>query len=233
MTLNNILYLSYLIPANRIRPLVPEILPLATVRGEMVFISVVIFHSKDVRLVNLPSMPFDYNQINVRTYVIDPSTGKRGVYFFRTGITSSAIVLLSRFFNLPWEKISFLVQTESNEKNQYTLYSASGYWHGELHIEAKEEGSLLPSIYPFDTIDEEIQYLTGPLIGFYRSSDKTRRFEIKHSDIHPRQGKVLKLRFPFLASLGLLEEKEIGNPHNLLLAPQGQFLIYLPPLLIQ
>ena len=43
MELYDILYLSYLLPVSRVRPLVPDILPLATVGGDRVFFSVVIF----------------------------------------------------------------------------------------------------------------------------------------------------------------------------------------------
>lgn len=79
MKLCDILYLSYLVPASRIRPFVPEILPMAYI-DDRVFISIVIFHSSGVRLVNLPSLRFDYNQINLRTYVKDPQTKNHGFY---------------------------------------------------------------------------------------------------------------------------------------------------------
>jgi uncharacterized protein YqjF (DUF2071 family) len=108
MKLCDILYLSYLVPASRIRPFVPEILPMAYI-DDRVFISIVIFHSSGVRLVNLPFLRFDYNQINLRTYIKDPQTKNHGVYFFCSGITSATIFFLSRFLNLPWENYNFLL----------------------------------------------------------------------------------------------------------------------------
>jgi hypothetical protein len=233
MELYDILYLSYLIPASRIRPLVPDILPLATMSGNRVFFSVVTFHSTGVRLVSLPSLRFAYDQINLRTYVTDPYTGNHGVYFFRSGITSATTSFFTRLLKLPWENISFAVRAERGEGKHYTRYIASGQWHGELYIEVTEEGSQIKDFQPFANQEEAIQYLTGPSIGFYVSSGKTHRFEVRHSHIQPRSGKVLKVNFPFLATLKLLEEREIQQPHTLLLAPHGQFLVSLPPLLMK
>ncbi len=232
MKLFDILYLSYLVPALRIRPFVPEILPLAYV-DDRVFISIVIFHSSWVRLFNLPSLRFDYNQINLRTYVKDPQTKNHGVYFFRSGITSATTFFLSRFLNLPWENIHFSINAEHDKDGYYVRYLASGNWHGKFNIEAKEESSLTMNSTPFSTPEEAVQYLTGPLIGFYGSLQKLQRFEIKHSHIQTRSCEVLNISFPLLTTYGLLEKGEIHQPINALLAPQGQFHVFLPPRLIK
>jgi len=233
MELYDILYLSYLIPASRVRPLVPDILPLATVGSDRVFFSVVTFHSTGVRLVSLPSLRFAYDQINLRTYVTDPYTGNHGVYFFRSGITSATTSFFTRLLKLPWENISFAVRAERDEGNYYTRYIASGQWHGEIHIEVREEDSQFKDFLPFANQEEAIQYLTGPLIGFYGLSGKTRRFEVRHSHIQLRSDKVLQVNFPFLTTLKLLEDGEIRQPYNLLLAPHGQFHVSLPPLVMK
>lgn len=229
MTLYDILYLSYLVPASHIRSLVPEILPLATVDDDMVFVSVVTFHSKGVRLVNLPSLRFTYDQINLRTYVKDPQTKNHGVYFLRSGITSASASLLTQLLNLPWENIPFTVTAERDKDGHYVRYLASGDWQGKFLIEVKETVSQIMNFPPFATPEEAIQYLTGPLIGFYGSSQKLRRFEVKHSHIQPRYCEVLDISFPLLTASGLLKKREIHQPHNALLAPQGQFHVYLPP----
>lgn len=134
MGLYDILYLTYLLPVSRVRSLVPDILPLATVGGDWVFFSVVTFHSRGVQLVGLPSLRFSYDQINLRTYVTDSYTGNHGVYFFRSGITSAITSLVTRFLKLPWENITLDVKAERDEGYHYSHYIASGHWHGEIHI---------------------------------------------------------------------------------------------------
>ena len=232
MKLCDILYLSYLVPASRIRPFVPEILPLASI-DDRVFISIVIFHSSGVRLVNIPFLHFNYDQINLRTYVKDPQTKNHGVYFFRSGITSATTFFLSRFLNFPWENIPFSIKSEQDKEGHYVRYVASGDWQGKFNIEVKEASSQTMNSAPFSTPEEAVQYLTGPLIGFYGSSQKLQRFEIKHSHIQPRSCEALNISFPLLTTSGLLEKVEIHQPHNALLSPQSQFHVLFPPRLMK
>lgn len=232
MKLCDILYLSYLVPASRIRPFVPEILPLASI-DDRVFISIVIFHSSGVRLVNIPFLHFNYDQINLRTYVKDPQTKNHGVYFFRSGITSATTFFLSRFLNFPWENIPFSIKSEQDKEGHYVRYVASGDWQGKFNIEVKEASSQTMNSAPFSTPEEAVQYLTGPLIGFYGSSQKLQRFEIKHSHIQPRSCEALNISFPLLTTSGLLRKREIHQPINALLAPQGQFHVLFPPRLMK
>jgi uncharacterized protein YqjF (DUF2071 family) len=127
MTLSDILYISYLIPETQIRPLVPEILPLATV-NDKAFISIVIFHTSGIRLANFPSLHFVYDQINLRMYVKDPQTKNQGVYFFRSGINSATTFLLTHFINFPWENIHFSIKAEHDKEGNYVRYLVSGDW---------------------------------------------------------------------------------------------------------
>jgi len=123
----------------------------------------------------------------------------------------------------------FGCKTERNEKNHYTRYTASGHWHGEIRIEIEEQAPQVVDIAPFDNPEKALQHLTGPLIGFYGPTGKTRRFEVRQPEIQPCLGKVLKVSFPFLVDLGLLKEKEMKKPHNILLAQHGRFHVFLPP----
>lgn len=158
MTFSDILYISYLIPAERIRPLVPKILPLDSVDGRA-FISVVIFHTSAIRLANFASLHFVYDQINLRMYVKDPQTKNHSVYFLRSGINSVTTFLLTDFFNFPWENIHFLIKGEHDNKSSYVRYIVSGDWQGKFNIEVKEESSKAINFTPFSTSEEAVQYL--------------------------------------------------------------------------
>ncbi|MCX5799613.1 MAG: DUF2071 domain-containing protein [Proteobacteria bacterium] len=229
MRIYDILYLSYLVPASRLRPHVPDILQLAHVGDGEVFLSIVSFHSADVRLVGLPSLSFAYDQINVRTYVIDPVTRGNGVFFLKSGITSRLTTFFTNLLGLPWVNVPFHLKAKRDQENHYIQYVATGNLKGDIQIEARQEVSCIEGISPFENPEKAVQYLTGPTIGFYGMPDKILRFQVKHSAIQPCSGRALNVSFPFLISSGLLTDSEAQAPHNLLLAPYGEFQVYLPP----
>ncbi|MEJ2740274.1 MAG: DUF2071 domain-containing protein [Dehalococcoidia bacterium] len=113
MLLNNVVYVSYMLPAKRILPLVPDKLSLALVDGEKAFLSIVILRCRDVHLASFPFPRFDYYQLNVRTYVIDPYTGNQAVYFLKSGVTALPISTATRVFGLSWQHIKLTVETEN------------------------------------------------------------------------------------------------------------------------
>jgi hypothetical protein len=84
MDLHNLLYVSYLVPVDRIRLLVPSELKLASFNHK-VFVSIVAMQCRRVHLFDLKWPSLSYDQLNLRTYVIDPKTGKPAVYFFKSG----------------------------------------------------------------------------------------------------------------------------------------------------
>ena len=81
MDIYDVLYLSYIIPEERLRPAVPHKIRLAAPIQGKAIISLVIFRSKNVTASLFPFIHFNYNQANLRTYVIDPPTGKNAVFF--------------------------------------------------------------------------------------------------------------------------------------------------------
>ena len=62
MTLRHVLYVSYLLPASQVRPVVPRVLPLAILEPDSVFVSVVCLACEGVRAAALPWPRFTYNQ---------------------------------------------------------------------------------------------------------------------------------------------------------------------------
>lgn len=115
MTLNNVLYISYAALAKKLRKLVPEPLELATKGNGMAFVSVVILRSTRVRLRLLPFLRFSYNQLNIRTYVIDPLSGQNTVYFLHSGVTSAFISRVTRISGIPWQFIDLNINVNPHE----------------------------------------------------------------------------------------------------------------------
>ena len=229
MALRHVLYLNYLVPALRVRPLVPEILPLAIVDLNRVFVSVVILRSEKVKASLLPFPRFNYNQINVRTYVIDPQSGKQAVCFLRSGVTSAPVSFLTRAVGIPWQHIALDMKVAANEVANYASYEIAGNWNGEFSL--KVQGTPLPplQIAPFDDTESAVNYLVRPLIGFFGKGDGATRFGIRHPQINPCAGSLSSIYFHILNSMNLVEEKEMKNPQSVLFVPEAQFYIYLPP----
>jgi hypothetical protein len=229
MSLHHVLYISYLAPESRVRKLVPEELPLALVDPEHVFVSVVILQSAGVRLSSLPFPKFNYNQVNVRTYVLDPHSGQQAVLFLRSGVTSSLISLLTRSIGIPWQHINTELEISTDRKGNYQSYRASGIWDQPFSIIAEGTPEHPITIAPFEDANEAISYLVRPLMGFFGSKRKTKGFRIWHPEVQPHGGLIKHIHFPLLKSLNLLDESAISKPDSILLVPNAYFYIYMPP----
>lgn len=221
--LKDLLYVSYLVPSERVRHLVPSVLQLQTME-DMVFVSVVMMRNTDVGPVWLPWPRQQYNQLNIRTYVDDPVTGGRAVFFFRSGITSLTALAVPRLLGLPWEKITLHIESVSTGNGLCTL-KAGGHFHGTVTMEAQANRRCSAS--PPDAAER----ITAPQIGFVLATDRQRllRFRVKHPFVEPVLCDMTAFLFPLLEQTGMVKKEEMGQPHSVLLVPSTQFLVYLPP----
>jgi hypothetical protein len=222
--LRYVLYVSYLVPAERVRPHVPDVLPLAVRSDDRVFISVVVLKSRLAGLSYLPGPFLPYDQVNLRTYVVDPRTGGPAVYFFRSAVTSRIVAGLTRLVGLGWEHGRFNIRLLSEARPGRVRYTTTGDWHGRLQIEATlahEENAGEET----DGAEDVVKHLTGPLVGYYG----TKRFGIWHPPLRPTQAHVESIRFDLLASSGLVDPGRIAEPDSALAVTQSRFRIYLPP----
>jgi hypothetical protein len=229
MLLKDMLYVSYLIPSARISPLLPPVLKPAAVDEKNVFVTLVIFRGKTsgVGIIPTPRIPFD--QVNIRTYVIDPISGMPSVYFVHCGVSGGLIAFLYRFLSgMPVEHTPFRIDTTKGNEGNYSGYKVSGKWNGELVVEAKEISSPLTALPPFSSVRETIDYLIDPLVGFYSDNGILRRLEIYHAPLIPRVCRPSTIFFPYLSRLGIVPEESVARPHSVLLVPFTPFLIYLP-----
>jgi uncharacterized protein YqjF (DUF2071 family) len=229
MLLRDMLYVSYLVPASRIRSFLPPVLKPAVVDGENVFVSLVIFRGKTRGAATIPTPRIPFDQVNIRTYILDPVTGKPSVYFVRCGISGSLITFLYRIVSgMPVEHTPFSIKPEKTEGGRYARYEVSGKWNGAFRIEAEEISLALTGLSPFLNVEQAIDYLIDPLVGFYSDGSVLRRLEVYHGPLVPRVCRPEKILFPYLTQLGIVTKDEASKPHNVLLVPSTPFLIYLP-----
>jgi hypothetical protein len=229
MSLYHVLYVSYLVPESRVRKLVPEELPLAVVDPDHVFVSVVILQSAGVRLSSLPFPKFTYNQVNIRTYVLDPKSRQQAVFFLRSGVTSPVISLLTRSIGIPWQHISTELEISTDKGGNYQSYRAGGIWGQPFSVIAEGTPGYPTKIAPFEDANEAISYLVRPLMGFFGQKGKVRGFRIWHPEVQPHGGLIKQIHFPLLKTLTLLDESAISKPDSILLVPNAYFYIYMPP----
>lgn len=226
--LNHVLYISYLVPAARMRGLIPEILPLSIVGGDKAFVSIVLLNSSQARLNWLPYPSFDYNQINIRTYVKDPQSNNQAVYFLRSGVTSKFISFATRTIGVPWEHISCELKIDVDKENNYKSYEALGHWRGDFSISTASKPDELVKPAPFADLKSATDYLIRPLVGFYGRNEKVSRFRILHPDIELGVGQLQAFDFPVFEDMELVDKPELYSPHSVFIVPQAQFHIYLP-----
>jgi hypothetical protein len=229
MTLHHVLYVSYLVPAARVRPYVPETLALSTLAGDRVFVSVVSMKCNGVRMTAFPRPAFNYSQLNVRTYVRDSQTGKPAVYFLHSGVSSTAVSSLTRLFGLGWQKVIVAVQTSHSQDGRYEDYVADGYWNGDIKISAGEPDRAEKAVEPMENWQSLVEHLTAPLIGFGGPKGNSKRFEIIHRPLEVRAGELRGIKSELLRSMNLVDDAGLEEPHSVLLVPQAEFTVCLPP----
>ncbi len=217
INLHNVIYISYLVPVKRIRPLVPKALKLACDESSRVYISFVAMECRQARLSAFPFIKLSYYQLNLRTYVSDPKTGDAAVYFFNSGVSIGIISVFTRFIGIPWEKISFNLS-----KNYDGIYHATGYWCGELRFEIDASSSK-------DLNDSIVSHITGPMMGFIGPEGKTQGFRINHKSLKVHPAVLNKIEFPLAVDKGLVRNIELNNPDSIFLVPEAEFTIFLPP----
>lgn len=217
MDLENLTYISYLVPIGRIRRFVPRVLPITSNEAEKAYVSFVAMKCHRVRLSGIYWPCFNYNQLNLRTYVSDPQTGAPAVYFLHSGVSIRIVPLITRLLGISWEKISLNMDT-----NMSPIYRASGDWLGDVdfEIELRVDDALQESV---------VHHLTGPMIGFIGAEGKLRRFKIGHRSLEVLPAVLSYIRFPHPVDKGLITENELQRPDSVLMVPKTEFTVYLPP----
>jgi uncharacterized protein len=106
---NDLLFAHWPVPAAQITPLIPPDLVVDTFDGSA-WVGVVPFWMDQIRFRGLPSIPGAnrFPELNLRTYVREPNTNLRGVYFFSLDAANPLAVAFARaVYKLPyyWSKM--------------------------------------------------------------------------------------------------------------------------------
>jgi hypothetical protein len=229
MLLKNVLYISYCLPASSLRPLVPTCLPLRLVGKDKGFLSIVIISCQNVHLRVLPIPRFNYNQLNLRTYVLNPKSGRPAVYFLKSGVTSPVISALTRRIGIPWQQIKLEIQSSVDERNHLLEYKSAGCWQNNFRIIADWD-FVQPKIFsPFDNITSAVDFLIRPLEGYFYNGTRVGHIMIHHPEITPQFGTLKLLDFPLLNETINTRDMVLEKPQSVLFVDKAHFFIYMPP----
>jgi len=116
---NDLLFLHYEIPPEKLRPLVPEVFTVDTFQHRA-WVSVTPFWINHLRPPGIPSLPWisQFAELNVRTYVT--FGGKPGVYFFSLDASHLSAVWGARvFYRLPYWHAAMKVRGRRSPEVEY------------------------------------------------------------------------------------------------------------------
>jgi uncharacterized protein YqjF (DUF2071 family) len=144
----DLLFAHWPVPAELIRPLVPEPLQVQEFDGSA-WIGIVPFRMEGVMRRPLPDMPWisAFPELNVRTYV--EHGGRPGVWFLSLDATSALAVWVGRrFFHLPYHCAPMSIETNAGQRFGYShrrpeshvMFEATYGPAGEIH--QAEAGTL-------------------------------------------------------------------------------------------
>jgi hypothetical protein len=235
-TLRHFAIVSYAVPANRVRPHVHPAFALDTFAGSdgqpTIWVSIVPFEDLDFRFAAFPWAKFHFGQTNYRTYVINRATGQRAAWFFGTTLDSWTVLIPQLFWRLPWYRgrIRFDCQYDriAHRYARYQMTTRSRW--GAAELELTDSGSPVTELPGILDLESGLVALTHPLRGaFYRRDGKLGTYSVWHDPLRCTAGQLVHARIALLDRLGLVSYEEQTRPHSVLIQPQTEFAIYLPP----
>jgi hypothetical protein len=191
------------------------------------FVSAVSFRDVDFRFQAAQIVKVAFNQTNYRAYVIGPG-GERGVHFFETTLDSRTAVLPRRLWGMPWFGGHTTIEaTWDGERCVAYRHVCTGERNG---VDAAFTGSDLPvgRLDGFADLDDGAMVITHPLTGwFVRPDGGLGRYSVWHPRLRPTLGSAVRARYGVFERLGLVATG--ANPHSVLLQPEVEFDVHLPP----
>jgi len=231
--------ITYAVPSERFKGLFPDRFQLDTVEvngQEMGLISVVPFIDVDFTSAVFPFPKFTMGQTNYRIYIIDTETGERCVWFLGTTLDSWTLAVPRYFWNLPWYagKVKFdcSYHQASGLYDKYHMETQSNWAMASVDlVQSKSDMLDFPG---FPDVESALVFLTHPLAGFYHRRDgKLGTYRVWHKELKVKPAQLKSANFKLLSELGIVHEAEQMNAYSVLIEPQNEFTIYLPPKVIK
>lgn len=233
--------ITYAVDPDRFCEIVPERFRLHTVPvggKPKALLSVVPFINADFRLAVFPYFKARMGQVNYRTYVQDTQTGENAVWFLGTVLDSPAIIVPRNVWQLPWYRGRVRFQYDFDPKagiyRSYQVKTESDWAPARLAVVQDESAVEEFELAGFPDLETALVLLTHPLVGYYHRRDgKLGCSRVWHDRMEVKPGKLVSAYFGLLDKLQLVTPPEQLRPHSVLLTPATEFVIYMPPRVIE
>ena len=137
---NDLLFAHWPVPAAQIAALLPEDLQVDTFQGSG-WLGIVPFWMDRIKVRGVPPVPGarSFPELNLRTYVRDPYSGARGVYFFSLDASNLLAVAVGRtFYDLPYHWAA--MQVEQRTEREFEFYSRRLWSRQPVVFQARYRG---------------------------------------------------------------------------------------------
>lgn len=228
-TIQNFALVTHAVPAERIRPQIPDRFELETFWEdglEKAWISTSSFCNHQCHWGGLRYPAFDFDQTTFRTYAT--YRGLRGAYFFGTWV-STKISWVGQFSVAGHTRLADFEVDISGGRNGYPLYrftATAGPTTVGFDIEALDGVGPKP---PFKTGDEHGGFITHRLWGFTRHPSGLHVVgRIQHRRMSPWAGTMNGGRFEYWTEKEILFPDEYDDVYSVLVEPSVHFKLYPP-----
>jgi hypothetical protein len=226
--------ITYAVEPEVVRPFlhprfVPDCVVLAS--GTKALLSVVPFEDQDFRLAARPSPRWRFGQTNYRIYVRDTESGERVVWFLGTTLGSWTVALPRFYWRLPWFRGRYAFECAQDADGRYTSFRVrtESTW-GPVMLDLTHEPTTPLSFPGFPDEETGLVFLTHPLRGYYTRRDgRLGSYAVWHERMTPTTGRVRSADFGLLDRLKIVPRAEQGTPYSVLIQPEIEFLVRLPP----
>lgn len=233
-TLRHFAIVTYAIPPERVRPIIHPQFELECIELDgrpHALLSVVPFEDQDFRAAAFPSPRWRFGQTNYRIYVRDRATSERAVWFLGTTLGSQWVQLPRHAWKLPWHHGRFAIDCAQDASGRYVRYqmTTESAW-APASLEVVHEPAAPLSFPGFPNEETALVVLTHPLAGYYTRRDgRLGTYSVWHDRLTPTAGRVRNARFGLLDRLGIVPFAEQAQAYSVLIQPQTEFLVRLPP----
>lgn len=231
--LHHFAIVTYAVDPARLRRRVHPRFELLTIEREgrkRALISIVPFAEVNFGLAAYPSPRFRFNQTNYRVYVTDTKTGDHCVWFIGSLLDSITVLIPRYLWKLPWHygQMQFDCELDGKSYKHYRMRTRSKWADAELELVT--EAGLKSAHYGFPDEESALAYLTHPLKGYYyRRDGKLGSYSIWHDRLNMQPARLASARFDVLDRMGIAGLEEQQEPYSVLVQPEAEFTVYLPP----
>lgn len=215
--LSNIMYITYLVPAWKLRHFLPDHIQLDLV-GSSVFVSIVTFRVTHLGFADHAFVPFQFSQLNIRTYVRDMFSGQAGPYYLNCAVSSELILRLAQLSGYQWEPL--------------TMRHAGINVIGHVDYLQPKKGGFIFELSPNGKDEKEMtaaeKSITDSSVAYFPNRFGTIVVRMRHEYEGANRARAKFIRFAALSSLGIVEADEIERPHSILLFEKALFIMNFP-----